>query len=274
MRRRFAGAHALVTGGSSGIGLAAARLLAAEGAHVSLLARGEERLAAARGAVEAARAEPSQVVRTRAVDVSDRPAVEAAVASLLAEAGPPDLLVTSAGIAAAGPFADLPAEAFERALAVNYLGTLWTVRAALPSMLARGRGHVVLVSSGAGLVGVFGYGAYGPTKFAVRGLAETLRAELKPAGIGVSVVYPPDTDTPQLAEENRTKPAETRAITGNARVLSAETVAAAIVDGVARRRFLVTPGWEMTLLARLHSLLLPLVQWQSDRVVRRVRRGR
>ena len=75
-----------------------------------------------------------------------------------------------------------------------------------------------MISSGAALVGVYGYSAYSPSKYAVRGLAEVLRGEFKPDSVNVSIVYPPDTDTPQLAQENKTNPAETFAISGNAQM--------------------------------------------------------
>jgi 3-dehydrosphinganine reductase len=94
----------------------------------------------------------------------------------------------------------------------------------------------------AGFMGVFGYAAYGAAKYAVRGYSEVLRAELKPLGIGVSVVFPPDTDTPQLAYENQFKPMETKELAGNAGVMSPDAVATAIIKGVAKKQFLILPG--------------------------------
>ena len=130
-----------------------------------------------------------------------------------------------------GYFQELPLEIFERTMAVNYFGTLYSIKAVLPSMLERQRGHLVLVSSGVGLIGIFGYTPYSPSKFALRGLAESLRGELKPAGIHLSIVYPPDTDTPQLQQENRTKPPETKQIAATAEMWSAEGVASEILRG-------------------------------------------
>ena len=107
---------------------------------------------------------------------------------------------------------DLEPELFRQLMDVNYFGTVNVVRAVVPSMIERRRGSIVGVSSAAGLVGVFGYSAYTPTKFAVRGFLETLRAELAPYGIHVGCSFPPDTDTPQLADEEQYKPKETKAI--------------------------------------------------------------
>jgi 3-dehydrosphinganine reductase len=248
--------HALISGGSSGIGLALARLLAAKGWNLTLLARDGQRLAEARAVLEGAGAR----VLTFSADVRDAPVVAGAVERAVAALGPPDLVVASAGIVIPGLFASLPPGAFGETMAVNYHGALHLVRAVLPAMRARGCGQIALVSSGAGLIGLYGYSAYAPSKFALRGLAEVLRGELKPEGIGVSVVYPPDTDTPQLAEEIKVRPEITGKLAGGARVHSADEVAAAILKGIRQGRFAIAPGWEMGLLNRLHSLIGPLLQ--------------
>lgn len=261
--------HALISGGSSGIGLALARRLARDGWSLSLLARRSDLLEQAAAELRGLGASEVQCLP---VDVADRGAARAAVERALNESGAPELVLTSAGVAHPDYFANLADEDFEQAMAVNYFGTLHVLRAVLPAMRARRSGQVVLVSSGAGLIGIFGYAAYAPSKFAVRGLAEVLRAELKGDGVGVSVVFPPDTDTPQLAAENRTKPPETRAIAGAAEVMSADAVAAAILTGVKRGRFVIAPGLAMAALARLHSLLAPLLNRQFDRVAARAGR--
>lgn len=262
--------HVLITGGSSGIGLAFARLLAAEGARLSLVARDPLKLSAAHASLRSAF--PSAPAPfTAPADVADEAAVVSAVRAAEAVHGPVDLLVASAGVARPGRFAELPAEVFRRAMDVNYFGALHAVRAVVPAMIARRSGRVVLISSGAGLVGLFGYTAYAPSKFALRGFAESLRAELKPAGVGVTIVYPPDTDTPQLAEENLTKPAETRALTAAGGLWSADAVARATLAGIRRGAFCVTPGLPLTLLSWFHSPLAPLLRWSFDRTAARAR---
>jgi 3-dehydrosphinganine reductase len=263
--------HAIVTGGSSGIGKAVAKMLAARGAAVTIMARRPDVLKAAAAEIETAGGAGARILAIP-VDVSDRAAVNAAIGRAEAELGPCDLLVTSAGIAHPGYFSDLPDAIFDQTMAINYFGTLHPIRAVAPGMRQRKGGRIVLISSGAGIVGIFGYSAYSPSKFALRGLAEVLRAELSSDGIAVSIVYPPDTDTPQLEEENRIKPAETRAIAGGARILSAEQVASDIVSGVEKGKFIIAPGWEMALLYRLHSLVQPLLNWHFDGVARRNRR--
>jgi len=257
----FAGAHAIVTGGSSGIGLATARRLAARGATVSLLARDQDRLAAAADDLRGGGA----TVHTRSADVSDPAALTAAMGELTAAAGPCDILLSCAGVARPGRFTELSDQTFRRMIEVDYFGTLYAIRAVVPEMVRRRRGSVVAVSSAAGLIGIYGYTAYSPAKFAVRGLMESLRPELRAHDVHVGVVYPPDVDTPQLAEEDRWKPAETRAISGTIKPLHPDAVARAIVAGIRRRRFLICPDPGTRALARLGSLVFPLLNWSFDR---------
>ena len=264
--------HAIVTGGSSGIGKATAKLLAREGAHISIVARDQAKLEQAKTEIEKVTINPQQRVIALSADVSDRVQVEAAIASANEQIGSPDILITSAGIAYPGYFQQLPIEIFEQTMAINYFGSLYTIRAVLPLMEQQQRGQIVLISSGAGLIGIYGYTAYSPTKFALKGLAESLRGELKPLGIQVSIVYPPDTNTPQLEQENKTKPLETKMITGTAQTWSAENVAREIVRGIEKKSFAIAPGLEMSLLEKLHSLLSPVLNWYFDRIVAKIRR--
>lgn len=259
--------YAVITGGSSGIGLATARRLVIEGWHVVIAARDARRLDAASAALVQACGDANWV-ETASVDVADEVAIHDWAARLLHRRGAPSLLVASAGIAKPDYFEALSAEDFRAAMEINYFGTLHVVRAFAPAMRAARAGAVVLLSSGAGLVGIFGYAAYAPAKFAVRGLGEVLRAEFAPQGVSVHVVCPPDTDTPQLEQENLTKPRETLAIGGHGGIMSPEAVACAILDGVRRRRFLITPGVRMTLLGSLHSVLAPLLRFLFDRTAR------
>jgi 3-dehydrosphinganine reductase len=257
----FSGAHAIITGGSSGIGLATARRLATHGATVSLLARDRDRLGAAANDLRRSGA----TVHTRSADVSDPAALTAALAELTTAAGPCDILLSCAGVARPGRFTELSDQTFRRMIEINYFGTLYALRAVVPDMVRRQHGSVVAVSSAAGLIGIYGYSAYSPAKFAVRGLMESLRPELRAHHIHVGVVYPPDVDTPSLAEENQWKPAETRAIASTIRPLHPDTVARAILTGIQRRRFTICPDPSTRALARLSSLAFPLLNWSFDR---------
>jgi 3-dehydrosphinganine reductase len=245
----------LVTGGSSGIGLAAAKLLAAAGAQVWLAARRRELLVLALKEVEASRQDSSQRCGFVSADVSLPEQAARLVKEVTEIVGTPDVIINSAGITQPGYVQDLSLEVFEELMKVNYFGTVYVTKAALPAMLARGSGHIINISSMAGYLGVFGYSAYGATKFAVTGFSEVLRAELKPHGIRVSVAFPPDTDTPQLAYEEPFKPAETKAVSGNAKALSAEQVAGAILKQAEKGHCLIFPGTDSRLFYLLNSKL-------------------
>jgi 3-dehydrosphinganine reductase len=251
--------HAIISGGSSGIGLALGARLAKRGFDLTLIARDAQKLGTARLLLETEAADPRQRIACVALDVAEWAAVDAAVSAAVAERGAPELVIASAGMVVPGLFAELPLEAHQRTMAVNYFGTLYLARAALPAMKAARRGRLVLISSGAALLGFYGYTAYAPSKFAVRGLAEALRSECKPDGVDVSVVYPPDTDTPQLHAEDKLRPEATRRIAGGSAVLSAGYVADAILRGIDRNRFVIAPGLQMAALAKLHSLVGPML---------------
>lgn len=264
----FRDAHVVITGGSSGIGLATACLVARRGAAVSLMARDTGRLEQAAERVRALGA----VVHTATVDVSDPAAVARAFAGAAEEGGPCDVLITSAGQARPGRLLELDDEVFRSMIEVDYFGTLYAVRAVAPEMVRRRTGSIIAISSAAGLLGIYGYCAYGPAKFAVRGLMQSLRDEMRPHGVHVGCVYPPDVDTPQLAEENQWKPAETAAISGTIKPMTAERVAETIVRGIERRRFAIYPNRSTALLAGLGPLAAPLLRRMIDRKVRAVQR--
>jgi 3-dehydrosphinganine reductase len=245
----FAGKHALITGGSTGIGAAVAARLAQLGCGVTLVARGAGALEDAAAQIELE--QPGVAVRTLALDVADEAAVAAAVPRELA-AQPADIVVNNAGIAHAGRFLDTEPERYRALMEVNFFGTLWMCRAVVPHLRERGRGHLVNVASMAAIEGIYGYSAYAPSKFAMYGFTQVLRAELKPDGIGVSVLLPPNTDTAQLAAEIEQIPPEMKRIHETSSVMSPQDVAEALLRGVARGRFEIIPGLEGLLLNRLH----------------------
>lgn len=246
--------HVLVTGASSGLGLATAELAARRGAHVTLLARDVGRLDAARVRVEAARAHDSQRVETQSADVAEREQLFEAIRRAEADLGPVEMLFACAGYCTPGRFVELPIATFEEHVRTNLLGVIHAARAVAPGMVERGHGHIAMVSSMGGLVGVYGYSAYSAGKFGVTGFAEVLRCELKPHRIDVTLLVPPNIDTPGYAREIEVEPVETKAINGIAKTRTPEAVAEMFVRGVERGHFLVLPGLSNKILYRLEGL--------------------
>lgn len=220
------GRHVVVIGGSSGIGLAFAQLAAAEGALVTIVARDEGRLSSAKEQVDRyARGDGARVAAVSA-DVSEPEGAERAMRDAVEAFGPPSALVCSQGISRPGTFLETPLATMREVMETNYWGCVHAVKAAVPLMAAApGPRRIALVSSQAGQVGVYGFAHYSASKFALRGLAEALQQELLPRGISLTLVFPPDTDTPQLAEEHKTSPELTKRISGTSKVLPPGEVA-------------------------------------------------
>lgn len=269
-RVRLKDQHVIVTGGSSGIGLATVRRLVSAGARVSVIALEDEYLAALRDHP----IEGGYPVHLEAADVADRPALESAVERSVSTHGPCDVLITCAGIVHPGYFADLPIEEFEREMEVDYFGTLYAIKAVVGSMIERRAGSIVCISSTAGLLGVFGYSAYGPAKFAVRGLCDIIRYELKPHGIHVACVFPSDVDTPQLAYEDPLKPPELRAVSGTIKPIPPDQVAQAIVKGIKRRRPIIYAEAKTRAVARLVGTAPGFTRFYLNRVVGKAARAK
>jgi len=253
----------VITGGSSGIGQALARQLAEKGAHVHIWARREtllkETLATLGGDGNHA---------YRVVDVGEQEQVENAFAHLQSEVGVPDIIINNAGVTHPAYIEEIPIKIFEQMIQVNYLGTVYLTQTALPAMLERGSGHIVNVSSTAGFIGAFGFGAYGASKFAVRGYTDVLRSEMKYRGIDVSIVFPPDTDTPMMEDENKYKPFETKEISGSAGLLSADEVAETTLAGIAKKKYLILPGAGNRFFFVLNNLLGGLIYPLMDFLVK------
>ena len=176
-----------MTGATSGIGRATAIALASGGARVIVTGRDAEALAAVRDATGGTAV---------AADLGNSVDVERLAAAALSGPAPVEILVNNAGVGWAGSFAAMPPEMIEELVAVNLLGTARLTRALLPTMLERRRGHIVMVASVAGHVGVRDEALYAATKAAMLSLSESLRYELRDAGVRVTSVSPGVVDTP------------------------------------------------------------------------------
>ena len=241
-RHPVAGQHVVIVGGSEGIGLAAATEVARRGGSVTIVARRSEPLAAAAATVSRHATGSSQVVETIAVDARDEAAVDTAFGDLVERRGIPDVLVNNVGYADPRYVEEYTAQDFRDSLETNVMGQVTPTLALLPHLLRAGRGHVVNVSSMLGYFAIMGYAAYAPSKFAVVGFSEALRHELRPRGITVGVLYPPDTLTPGYERENVHKPPECLAMSEGSKTLTAAQVARALVDGIETRAAHILPG--------------------------------
>jgi 2-hydroxycyclohexanecarboxyl-CoA dehydrogenase len=185
---------AVVTGGASGIGLAISRRLARNGASVAVL---DLDAGAAEQAAAELRAEGARAIGA-GVDVSDRAAVEKALDTVRDEAGPIEIMVTSAGISLAAPFLDITIEDWERVLAVNLTGTFHCLQLAVPDMIAAGWGRIVTISSSSAQSGSRNQAHYSASKGGVIVLTKTLAVELGKHGITVNTIPPRAVVTPMF----------------------------------------------------------------------------
>jgi short-subunit dehydrogenase len=242
----------LITGASSGIGAELARQADAAGARVALLARSTTELEKLRAELHG----PSEVVTA---DVTSPVALAAAVDRITDSLGPIDVLVNNAGIGAYGAFLDTDAEEVERIMRTNYLGVVHVLKAVLPAMVERRRGHIVTVGSIAGRIGAPFEAAYSASKFAVTGLSEALATELLPFGIRVSLVSPGPVDTPFFATRGHTYDRK------HPKPVPAARVARAIIRSVERNRAesFVAPVLRQAVVTK--TLVPPLLRWGTAR---------
>jgi len=263
----YYGKTALITGGSSGIGLALAKKLAAAGANVFILARRPELLKKACQEIQQSCKEPSQKIDFISADIVNFEKLSKKLTDFFAENSSPDILINSAGVAHPGRFDSLDLEVFHWLMNVNYFGTVNVTKIVVPEMIRREKGLIINISSIAGFLGVYGYTAYSGSKYAVRGFSDVLRAELKPHNIQVSIVFPPDTQTPQLDYENQFKPDITKELASTAGLMSPDDVACQTLKKAAKGKYIITPGFEATIMFQLSNLFAGLVYPIMDKLI-------
>ncbi|MCL2438065.1 MAG: SDR family oxidoreductase [Coriobacteriia bacterium] len=248
----------MITGASSGIGLELARHYGRIGKPLVLIARNEERLAKTADELMGLNSiysdSPGSMV-TVSLDVADTDAVNQQLNQAVQSHGVPELLINAAGIVNVGRFLEMGADYFNANLRIDLDGTVNVCRVIAPHMAKAGAGHIVNIASAAGFLGIYGYTGYSAAKFAVMGFSEALRFEMKPLGVAVSVVCPPDTKTPGLEVERSARPAETEAIAGGITALDPRLVAKKIVRGINSGRFYIIVGATSKFYFRLKGLL-------------------
>jgi NAD(P)-dependent dehydrogenase (short-subunit alcohol dehydrogenase family) len=239
----FAGKRCFLTGAASGIGRATALKLAADGAELYLTDRNAEGLEAT---VADARALGATVREYRALDIADYDEVARFAADIHTRHPAMDVVMNIAGVSAWGTVDQLTHEHWNTMISINLMGPIHVIETFIPPMMAAGRGgHLVNVSSAAGLVALPWHSAYSASKYGLRGLSEVLRFDLARHRIGVSVVVPGAVKTPlvqsvQIAGVDREHPRVSRWVDRfAAHAVSPERVADKILKGVEKNRYLV-----------------------------------
>ena len=252
-----------ITGASAGIGRATALRLARDGASVVVSARRHDRLTALVREIEVFDGRALAVV----ADVTREDDMQRLVSASVERFGRLDVMICNAGFAVEGSADDVTCEHMRQLLDVNYLGTFYGARAALPVFRRQHAGHLIFVSSIVGKRGVPHMGAYAATKFAQVGLAECLRSELVGSNIHVSVVFPVSTET-EFTHVMKTSSGSASRARGPRQ--SAEQVADAIARGIARPSAEIYPYRK----ARALGLLNAIAPAFCDRFVKKFERQR
>ncbi|KRF17276.1 short-chain dehydrogenase [Nocardioides sp. Soil797] len=245
-RRPFtdlSGKLVFVTGAASGIGRSCAMLAAAEGASVCITDRNAEALETVAGDI---RSTGGRVLFAEAADISDHAAVKALADRLTREHGAMEVVMNVAGISSWGTVQSLEHEQWRKLIDVNLMGPIHVIEELVPPMIeAKRPGHLVNVSSAAGIIGMPWHAAYSASKFGLRGVSEVLRFDLRQHRIGVSLVCPGGVDTGltetiDIAGVDKATPAFQKAHNRfRKRAVSPDVAAAAILQGVRRNKYWV-----------------------------------
>ncbi|MAT95242.1 MAG: short-chain dehydrogenase [Halioglobus sp.] len=254
---------AFVTGGGSGIGQCLSRKLLAEGTSVAIFDRSGD--AAIADALQPVAQRAGARCRVFRADVADPAALRAAVDEAVGELGPPGLALNCAGIQNAKLFLALADAEFERMVMVNLMGSRNFAAAVLPHMKPGGR--LALMASLAGLVPSYSYSAYNATKFGVVGLAGALRLDCIEQGVEVSVICPPEIDTPMVVEERKTITATGAKLKDTAGSLALEPACDYMLRQLKAGRYEIIPGFRARGVAFMSRLFPGVFRRISERIV-------
>ncbi|TCR92113.1 SDR family oxidoreductase [Rhizobium sp. BK376] len=252
--------HVIITGGSSGIGLAIAKLYASRRAQISLLARNANRLEMARAELVTACGLDASHIHIVSVDVASAGDISQAIAACERAFGPCDVLVASAGNVEPCAFDEMSSDIFDEQITTNLLGTVNAVRAVYGKMKANRSGRIMMISSGAAFIGIYGYTAYCASKAALIGFAEALQAEATASGVEVGICFPPDTLTPQYFREMSLRPIQAEAVIGKVKPWTAADVAKKIVAGLDRGAPRIYFGFSIRALAYFGAWIKPFIR--------------
>lgn len=256
LRKTFENKLVFITGGSEGIGKALAAELISLGANVTIFSRNQNKLDTALSELKTLQVREKQKIGAHSLDVTDDYQVHQRFESLVSQSGPPNYVFNCAGFAMPGYIQNLDLSYFKKMMGVNYFGTVNVCKSLVPYLIEAKSGHIINTSSMAGFIGLFGYTGYCASKYAVNGFSEALGRELKPYGIRVSVLCPPNTNTPGLKKENEHKPPEILAVEEKAQPVNADIVAKATLKAVTQKKTIILPTTD-GVLAHLLSRYAP-----------------
>jgi len=238
----FKGKVAIIPGGSKGMGKATAKLFVENGGSVCIIARGMEALKETLDECNKLKSEESQFVEIISCDTTDMDKLKPLITEFIKNHKVPDYLFNFVGYSYVQYLEKLTLDDFKNNMDLNYYGQLVPTLIIMPYFMEAKTGYISFTSSIMGFMAVMGYTTYVPSKYAIFGLAEVLRHELLPYNIKVSILFPTDTDTPGLAEENILKPEECKIISETGTVMTAEDVAKEFINGILEERFEILPG--------------------------------
>ncbi|KAK8805870.1 hypothetical protein WA158_002526 [Blastocystis sp. Blastoise] len=233
----FKNRHYVITGGSEGLGRALAKEIVKNGGVVTIVSRHEEKLKEAKFDIERSLKENNSYngsINYVCCDVNDEESVYKSMKICIEKTGSIDVLISCAGYAETGYMFGMGRELYHKMMDVNYFGTLNVLYEVVPDMMKRNKGEVYIVSSAASFTSYIGYGSYSPTKYALRGLCDTLRNEVCRHHIHIGTIYPPNMLTPGFIQENKTKPEEGKFIEYFESAFTPEYCASSIIESIRR----------------------------------------
>ncbi|KAL0574810.1 3-dehydrosphinganine reductase [Marasmius crinis-equi] len=264
------GLHVYIPGGSSGLGLALAILMVQKGAHVSIVARGQDRLDKALVEMQNHRQNPAQKLNAYSFGLNSAAEASKALEAVCEahEGHSPDAVFACAGASKPMFFVEMTEEDLTQGMDSGYWVQAWTAWAAVRMMVRQQRkGKIALVSSTLGYISYTGWASYTPAKQALRGLADTLHSECMLYGIDVHIFFPPTMKTDGYIEEMKTKPDITREIEAKDEGLTTEQAALAMFTGIQNNQAHITGEWITNTFRCCTRGAVPGNNWFIDKLI-------
>jgi len=262
---------AFFIGASTGIGKVIAKDFVRLGSSVLIIARRQNILDEAAKEIRQQISDKLQFVEIISCDATVMEKLKPLLEDFIENYGIPDYLFNLVGRAIPGYVENYILDDFKENMNLNYYGQLVPTLILLPYFMKEKKGHLIYFSSMLGYLGIMGFGAYVPTKFAITGLGEALRNELKPHKIKCSIVYPPDTNTPGLTTENEGKPLECVIMSETGGLLESEEVSEYVIKKLLKNKFHISPG-NAKPIRYLHRIFPKVVRWYLDRDYKKARK--